>query len=103
MQNSGNNLSHRISELESEIDLLDRNSKAMIEQRDEILGKSTKDGVLSGYLYDNTIQHNIALKNAYKKDLFHYRTDRDFKKSELKQMESKLKIKQGEQKAFGRK
>lgn len=100
LQTDIQNLSLRINELESELNLLDSNIKLMRKQRDDVLLKGDKNDMLSSYLYANTIQQNIALKNTYKNDLFRYRADRDFKKSELKKIESKIKIIQRELKAF---
>jgi uncharacterized protein involved in exopolysaccharide biosynthesis len=86
------NLSKSISELESEIDFLDSNLKLLVKQRDEIQKNSKRDDMLSAFLYNNTIQQNIELKNDYKNDLFTHLMNKDLKKSELKKLESKIQI-----------
>jgi len=87
-----NNLSNRISDLQSEIKFITNNTNSLIQERNKILNVTNEKDILSTFLYSNTIQQNIALKNSYKNQIFNYTSAIGEKNFELKEWQRKIEI-----------
>jgi capsular polysaccharide biosynthesis protein len=83
----------RISELRAEILLIDHNTNLLTKQRAEIVANSSDNNLFSAFLYSNTIQQNIALKNTYKNEIYSYVIDREDKMLTLERLQEEMKIK----------
>jgi capsular polysaccharide biosynthesis protein len=63
----------RIKEVESLIKDIDNKTRALIQQRNEIIQKQENgEKSLSALLYNNTIQQNLSLANQYRNDIKEY-------------------------------
>lgn len=64
------NIEKRIQELEKDIDLMNKNSEYLSDERKKLLDRNTDaEGALSVLLYSNTIQQSIQFVNSVKKDM----------------------------------
>lgn len=86
------NLSNRIIDLQSEIKFITNNTNSLIQERNEILNVTNEKDILSTFLYSNTIQQNIALKNSYKNEIYNYTSQIGEKKFQLKQWQREVEI-----------
>ena len=71
--NTIKNLEARISQLNNEIEEVNKSTRLLRDKRDNFLSENTnKNNVLSAMLYSNSIQSNLALSNNYKDQLSTY-------------------------------
>jgi len=79
--------SQAVTEMESEIDRIGKNTELLISERNKFLSnKRTDDNILSALLYSNTIQESIAYLNTI-------RNTANYRKSEIN--DAKLAIENG--------
>ncbi len=64
------NIKRRIDELRAEIDFVQKNTSALVQERDKFLSNNSGErDILSALLYTNTIQQNMSLGNSYKRQM----------------------------------
>lgn len=81
----------RIEELTPQIDLVRKNTTALIRERDKLLSNNrNKDSMLSPVFYMNMIQHNISLENSFRQEIDNCVTRKEDEKFELKELNRQL-------------
>jgi len=86
------NIQKRIDELTTQIELVNKNTNSLFQERDKFLSNDTDDSnILSAVLYTNTIQQNIALENTYRQEIDKYITNREDQKLVLAELKGELK------------
>jgi len=77
-ENNTRNLNTRITELQSEVQAINRNTGSLTNERERFLSNTqNEDGILSALLYSNTIQQNLALVNELKDSINEYRMEKE--------------------------
>lgn len=88
-----NSIEVNIKELESEIDSINSNTKYLLQERAKFLENHANESrILSGILYSNTIQQNLALANTYKDRIKNNRIQKEAETQEIYGLENKIQM-----------
>jgi len=85
------NLQFRIDQLKSDIDLINKNTMSLIQERDKFLSDQRKDDILSSILYTNTIQQNLSLANTYKNEIKEFNDQKELANFALGKIQNDIK------------
>ncbi|MHC4215604.1 MAG: Wzz/FepE/Etk N-terminal domain-containing protein [Planctomycetota bacterium] len=86
------NIQKRIGELSAQIELFNKNTNSLIQERDKFLSNDTDDSkVLMALLYANAIQQKIALENTSGQEIDKYTTRREDEKLKLDKLKGQLR------------
>jgi uncharacterized protein involved in exopolysaccharide biosynthesis len=85
-----NNYEKRTAELAAEMQSLESSNALLRERKDALIDNRNANDVLVVFLYDNTIQRSLELKNRYKDELFNYMSERDRAKLRLKKIQEQI-------------
>ena len=85
-------LEKTINDLQTEMELVKKNTASLIKQRDKFVsGETDTRNVLSAILFTNTIQQNITLVKECRDDLGKYKSEKEAKVLWLETTQNKIK------------
>lgn len=91
-QTSISNINKRLAELSTDIQSLNRNISALTKHRDTILSNRNEDTILTGFLYNNTIQQNLDRRDRINNQIFNYTIEKERVKNLSKGIKTKIDI-----------
>jgi capsular polysaccharide biosynthesis protein len=91
-QTSISKINKRLAELSTDIQSLNRNISALTKHRDTILSNRNEETILTGFLYNNTIQQNLDLRNRINNQILNYTIEKERVKNSSKRIEREIDI-----------